>query len=536
MKMKIQIGRKGAAGGKSYKFLEHDEAEIGLLTGTEIEEIRPYSSKKPVTCFSSPLLDPRRNGLQQKTENDDVSSTISSLLKKKDSDYAKMRNDECVGTLETDCSVSLLSNPTLTEAQKAGQLKTNGGNDIVRCCVQSVVKVKEKFEDDVSLNPLPASKIRTMLRKPSATLIDEPGVIENIAFSYFRDPGSLTSPSPYSQKMRSFLFDDTQQYIYDELRDDSSTGMRRSKEDREQPPIDALMIREEKDLSPQHSNKLSMVLSRKPNSSTPSFEEIIDLMGVASSSSTSSLQLDHKPEKNNDEQESSISFSFEENMPDEQNYQDMSPEEKAKIAANIAELNRQFYARRENLSNLEREKMRRQKIKWWDDERSVISRVASSVYGEASRCQSSNSPQRVASCNTHESSFNILQNLFCFLDVMKSGPNSERRNADNREVGDIAVVVDDSDNEIVEDKDDDDDDEDHEEEDDNYSNYSIDIAELNEDDDEEDDDDDDGTVDFHIAELNEDDDEEDDDDDDGTVDLSNGIDGVDYLSSSTSDG
>lgn len=550
--MKISMRIKNNGG--SYQTLQNDEAEIGLLSGREIEDIRPYLNKKPsVTCFNNALIDKRRLGAKQSIENDDVSSTMSPLWKKRDkrddigsvSSYTKMKNNEDgERTIETsDCSVSLLSNPTLSDNHKVGgnQISKIGGKDLMTCCVQNLAKMKEKMEDDVTLNPLSPTRIQSLSFKQSSKSNDEGS--RSDTYDTVRPKSlhkseksnnngvqaqgglSVSAPSPYSQKMRSFLFDDAHQK-YDELRDNT-------KEVRDPPPIDSFMINDRKlstkkmyvnstskgqnqeetmeVKSPARKNlknqkKLKSQNNNKSKSSS-SFEEIIGLIGVASSESSTTNSPKSKNNNQND-QESSLSFSFEENTPEdqEQSYHEMSPEEKAKIVANIAELNKKFYARRGNLSNLEREKKRRQKIKWWDDERSVISRVASSVYGDSGR--------KNMSCIEGDSSVynSVMNKIFCFFDVVSEadipceGQQSRNNDIENNDSDD-----DDGDEDEDEDEDDGSTDEENEENDENHQSGV----------------DDDDTVDLSNG--------IDGVDDDDTVDLTNGIDGVLSASSSNDD-
>ena len=120
-----------------------------------------------------------------------------------------------------------------------------------------------------------------------------------------------------------------------------------------------------------------------------SFHEIIDMMGVPTSTSSSPAQSPKGDGVNIGQ--SSTSFSFEEveihdssnssSSYDDDQYHEVSQEEREMIMASIAELNKKFYARREEMSTKQRERYntRKQKIKWWDEDRSVISRVATSV-------------------------------------------------------------------------------------------------------------------------------------------------------------
>ena len=140
-------------------------------------------------------------------------------------------------------------------------------------------------------------------------------------------------------------------------------------------------------------------------------DEVVDLFGIPTptKSSSSESQMDAKslqkmlriPYTKVKVDRATISYSLEDSGSsesstsfddDEHEIHEMTEEERQKVIDNIAELNKQFYARRESGLNEGLYSARKPKVKWWDDDKATVcGTISSCLDGDFSIFNSTNS-------------------------------------------------------------------------------------------------------------------------------------------------
>lgn len=457
------MGKKRTTADESHHAIGLDEAEVGLLTGTDSLFVKP-NKNRAFPFFDSPLKDKKRplkitssHRLDEGKRNERKGKDSASFA-----DYLKM-DDECNRTLDTDgsvslllsmyrrnrkqnkentsmdsgyngtldtCSVSLLTYPTMNEIERTRCSYGKGSS--FTCCVTNLTKGKRRMEDDASLDHIPAMHLKQILTKNRSNAppyeimngdtINNPDVYEvktklsqlspqqvNTEFTAANASTTTCTPSttfsPNSDKMRSILCGVSKTKSPIDSPSISPTTMQsllfRSSKAKlsmnSRTVVDLETIQEGENVSDelmlQNKDKRSLKIPRLHlMEQRTSFDEILDIIGVSSSSSSSTslstvcAQKSHGQSlgKVSMDNGSTISFSFEDigyyhNSCSYSNDDDETVYKNDRFEM-VAEFNKQFYAHCDKTTNEER----KQKIKWWDDEGSVISRNLSSVYGNFS--------------------------------------------------------------------------------------------------------------------------------------------------------
>ncbi len=575
-----------------YKSLKADEAEIGLLSGvgsnSTMKSYKYGGSGGALTCISSAIKDKKLGGCsiipykcavgQNEGEYPTSYSLSSSTSKFKRNDRRDIKSLSCIdfmkidddfnnSTLETwNGSLSMTSNPvmsTSTTATSDIQRKEIIGddNDSTMRCLQKLVQMKKWNDDDISLNPIPARRLKSMLAEHENSMNKNkptrgPHLLKNRTFSFGSFVGATKASASSSKPFQPFLQDGI------EVRDDSDQENHHQNQNqnqqqhlrRQKPKITSRGEKQNKESSntlddlmnqliiPSVSSASSSTTTSSASSSTSSFE----LHPPSSSKPQAPTRMIMSPSNNQGQTslgDATYSFSFEELNEDanieevNENFNERKRQTAAAMAVSSATYDNDDEKTCTSKTTTTTQGTKR-KIKWWDDDRSVISRVASSVYGENSICsQKSNTSQK------------SLQ--FLWKDIFQG----------------LSIIVNFVTCDFFADEDDDEDDED-DDDDDEYANIEIDILSNTDDhvsnmesscgdttvddefimkqkdevnvavvDDRNDNNNiggDDGNFLNRMLNDNEGDNCDDNDDDD-TVDLSNGIDGVAFAATNSSE-
>jgi hypothetical protein len=512
---------KKKTGISDYLALENeDEAEIGLLSGTDCGNIR-YNKNGVFMCFASPIKDKKRhceNSFIPTYHNKSVSdignvsyssrlkrdSSILSVAESSISEYSKIRDD--VQTLDTksDCSVSLLS---YTQTGYAERSSREGGIDTKMCCISSLTRPKQQFQDDANLNPDKKTledKLRGLKENVNIQRYNNILNHDEHRKEVYHSPNAIkTSYAPSYQSFTSTIKNPTTSST---ARSPRKLNTRSAVVRKDYERVDESRDEEEEEEGQDGDVRLNTptykVNGGKESKNNFSFQEGNEEINYSK----------NKRSRNSNNGtggkigESSISFSFDE---DDDAYYEMSEKERKRIKSKIAELNRQFHAKKEekNYDEKVQSLKRKQKIKWWDDERSVISRVTSSVYGDKAPHTSHHVGKPVENnfCDDDHNFFCMLMKYFTCHEYQKNKYSSSN-----------IRVVSDKDLENIQEN------ENEDEKEEVLEGRSSGIEGRNRE------------VEERIVEDRFSYEDEEDDDDDDTVDLTNGIDAFDTPSSAES--
>ena len=452
IKLKIRKRKSTAPNGDCHS-LELREAGIGLLTGKESNSVRPNKSGN-LAYLNNPLKDAKSrcslgglagvNGLNtgddimistslstpRNKKNETSEKCNNSSLKSLRSDYKKM-DDESNLTLDTsNCSVSLLSDPRMSETQRSG--RRSGAGHIFMCFAPNFKnKFKNNNHEDMPLNPIPAKRMQTLTQhladpknnplflsyESSIRASTSTHEIHELMFesskssshtsgtlsSTFKADGDIISMAP-NEKIPPHMNMVSSIVGVEPLIMDTREAHHGLGQNELRTPFDNQETRTFEHQQQQHQNEI-------PEQIPFQNDEVVDLFGIPTptKSSSSESQMDAKslqkmlriPYTKVKVDRATISYSLEDSGSsesstsfddDEHEIHEMTEEERQKVIDNIAELNKQFYARRESGLNEGLYSARKPKVKWWDDDKgTVCGTISSCLDGDFSIFNSTNS-------------------------------------------------------------------------------------------------------------------------------------------------